>query len=89
MSKILCLFILVCVLAYPGTVMAADFKFNINIIRQDGATLGELWYNDHMVWRLTLLADGAKPVSGSKSVNTTIITPDVDNGMFLLKVYNQ
>lgn len=89
MRKILCLFILVSMLAYPNSVLAADFKFNINIVRQEGATLGELWYNDHVLWRLTLLSDGAEPVAGAKSVNTTIITPDVDDGMFLLKVYNQ
>ncbi|QDR78777.1 hypothetical protein [Sporomusa termitida] len=75
------------IILYPTSALAADFSFNINIMRQDGATCGELWLNDKLVWRLALLADGAKPVAGGfNGANTTLIIPDIVNGMFVVKV---
>ncbi len=75
------------IILYPTSALAAEFSFNINILRQDGATCGELWLNDKLVWRLALLADGAKPVSGGfNGANTTLIIPDIVNGMFVVKV---
>ncbi|HWR09855.1 hypothetical protein [Sporomusa sp.] len=72
---------------YPSSALAAEFSFNINIARQDGATCGELWLNDRLVWRLALLSDGAKPVSGGfNGANTTLVIPDIVNGMFVVKV---
>lgn len=71
----------------PHQALAAEFKVNINVVRQDdGATSTEFWYNDRVIWRLTLLADGAKPVSTGASSQTTFVTPDIVNGLFLLKV---
>lgn len=72
---------------WPNQALAAEFKVNINVVRQnDGATSTEFWYNDRVVWRLTILADGAQPVSAGGQADTTFITPDIVKGLFLLKV---
>jgi|GEM_PF-651485 len=72
---------------YPSSAQAADFSFNVNILRQDDATCGELWLNNKLVWRLALLSDGAKPVSGGfNSASTTFVIPDIVNGMFVVKI---
>lgn len=77
----------VLMLMYPSAALAADFNFNINLMRQDGATCGELWFNDKLVWRLALLSDGAKPVSsGLNGANTTLVIPDIVHGMFVVKM---
>lgn len=87
MRKIIWILFIVCVLVWPRNVLAAGFTLNIHVMRQDdGSTCSELWYNDQVVWRMALLADGAKPVSGSYNKMTTLITPDVINGLFLIKV---
>ena len=75
------------IMLYPSSVLAADFSFNIAIVRQDETTCGELWLNDTLVWRLALLSDGAKPVSGNgNGANTTLVIPDIVNGMFVVKI---
>ncbi|MPM27824.1 hypothetical protein SDC9_74338 [bioreactor metagenome] len=72
---------------WPNQALAAEFKVNINVVRQnDGATSTEFWYNDRVVWRLTILADGAQPVLAGGSSETTFVTPDIVKGLFLLKV---
>jgi hypothetical protein len=87
MSKVICILLVVLTLSWPSQVLAAGFTLNIQVMRQDdGTTCGELWYNDKVVWRLAVLTDGAKPVSGSNSTGTTLIVPDVINGLFLIKV---
>ncbi|WP_425059779.1 hypothetical protein SCACP_03880 [Sporomusa carbonis] len=84
---IIALTLLTVLMLYPSQALAADFSFNINIVRQDGSTCGELWFNDKLVWRLAVLPDGAKPVSGGvRGANTTLIIPDIVNGMFVVKV---
>lgn len=75
------------IMFYPSAVLAADFNLNIAVVRQEGATCGELWFNDTLVWRLALLSDGAKPVSDNgSSANTTLVIPDIVHGMFVVKV---
>ena len=75
------------IILYPSSGLAADINFNINIMRQDGATCGEVWFNDRLVWRLALLSDGAKPVTGGfVGTNTTWVIPDILHGMFVVKV---
>jgi len=87
MRKVIGIFLLVYILAWPSSVLAAGFTMNIQFMCQDdGTACSELWYNDKVVWRLALLADGAKPVSGSYNKSTTIIAPDVINGLFVIKV---
>lgn len=87
MRRFFAILALVITLSWSSPALAADFKVNLNIARQDdGTTSTEVWYNDHVVWRLTLLADGAKPVSAGNAPSTTFVTPDIINGLFLLKV---
>ncbi|MBP2628309.1 MAG: hypothetical protein H6Q68_3020 [Firmicutes bacterium] len=87
MRKVICILLIVCALVWPSNVLAAGFTLNIQVMRQDdGTTCSELWYNDKVVWRLALLADGAKPVSGSYNAMTTLIAPDIIDGLFLIKV---
>ncbi|TWH47005.1 hypothetical protein [Sporomusa sp. KB1] len=75
------------IMLYPSSVLATDFSFNIAIVRQEGATSGELWLNNTLVWRLALLSDGAKPVSDNgNGANTTLVIPDIVNGMFVVQV---
>ncbi|SDF48730.1 hypothetical protein [Sporomusa acidovorans] len=87
-KKLIAIIVLsILMIGYPSSVLAADFSFSVNIVRQDGATCGELWLNDKVVWRLAILADGAKPVfANANSANTTLVIPDIVNGMFVLKV---
>jgi len=87
MRKVIWILFVVCALVWPSKVLAAGFTLNIQVMRQeDGITCSELWYNDKVVWRLALLSDGAKPVSGSYSRATTLVAPDIINGLFLIKV---
>lgn len=82
---LLALILGVMISCFPSAVLAADF--NINILRQDGATCGELWVNDKLIWRVAVLSDDAKPVTGGfAGANTTFIVPDIVHGMFLLRV---
>lgn len=86
MRNLLCVLFVSVVLMWPNAVQAADLV-NINVLRQeDGTTWGELWYKNQMVWRLAILADGAKPVAGFHSARTTFIAPDLVDGFFLIKV---
>lgn len=87
MRKVIYILFILFILSWPNEVLAAGFTLNINIVRQDdGTTSGELWYNQNVIWRLIFLADGAKPVSGSYNTATTLIAPDIINGLFLIKV---
>lgn len=87
MRKVICILLVLLSFMWPGQAAASGFKMNIQVMRQDdGTTCGELWYNDKVVWRLSILTDGAKPVSGSHTATTTFIAPDIINGMFLIKI---
>ena len=90
MGKRLCqVFLFAILLIYPATVSASGFDLHINITRQsDGVANGEIWYNGNVFWRIMLLPDGAKPAMGMASEKTTIIIPEISNGLFMLKVYN-
>lgn len=87
MRRFFAVLALIITLSWSSPALAADFKVNLNVVRQDdGTTSTEFWYNDRVVWRLTLLTDGAKPVSTGNASNITFVTPDIVNGLFLLKV---
>jgi len=82
-SLLLAILIIIC----PAGGFAADLNVNVMLVRQDGATCGELWIDNALVWRLALLSDGAKPVVyNGNNGNTTLIIPDIVNGMFVIKV---
>lgn len=90
MRYLLIFFMITVILAAPVSAFAAGFNMNINISRlEDGTTCGELWFNNKVLWRLQVLTDGARPVTSGKSGNTTLITPDIVNGLFLIKINNE
>ena len=87
MRKVISILLIVCALVWPNTALAAGFTLNMQVMRQDDdTTCSELRYNNNVVWRFTLLTDGAKPVSGSYNAMTTLITPDIIDGLFLIKI---
>lgn len=89
MSRFLIVTLISLFLLWPATASAGEAKIGINFFRQDdGTTVGELWYNDRVVWRLKLLGDDAQPVAGLSGPPTTVIAPDLDEGLFRLKIYN-
>jgi len=68
-------------------VEAADCRVNIQIASQDaGMICGELWYDNQLIWRLAVLTDGSRPAGGTHDTRTILITPDIDQGMFFLRV---
>lgn len=88
MRKILTALILAIALIWPSGAAAAEFKMNISIARlDDGTTRGELWYGDRVIWRVDLVADGATPVVSGRPGTTTLVIPDIVDGMLLLKVH--
>lgn len=90
MARILCALFLFFSVFTPVPANAAGFSVNIAVSRQDdGTTTGEIWYNDRVVWRLRLASDGVRPVSGQTGADMTVVVPDIENGLFLLKVYNK
>ena len=90
MRYMLILLLITVILAVPATALAAGYNMNISISRmEDGTTCGEFWFNNRVLWRLQVLTDGARPVTSGKTVNTTVITPDIVNGLFLIKLSNE
>ncbi len=90
MAKFFCGLILFLALLAPVPASAAGFSVNVAVSRQDdGTTVGELWYNDRVVWRLRIVGEGVQPVAGQTGGGTTVVVPDIEKGLFLLKVYNQ
>lgn len=90
MRYMMVLLLITVILAAPATAFAAGFNMNISISRmEDGTTCGEFWFNNRVLWRLQVLTDGARPVTSGKSVNTTLVTPDIVNGLFLIKLSNE
>ncbi|MDR3590113.1 MAG: hypothetical protein P4N41_10705 [Negativicutes bacterium] len=90
MAKFLCGILVGLSLLWPGTVQAADIKYSLSVTRQaDGTIFGEVFRNDQVLWRLKVCGDGAEPVAGTGSASTTVIVPDIVNGLFLLKLHNQ
>jgi hypothetical protein len=89
MARLVCAALLTLnLLLLPVPAQAASF--NMSFSRQnDGTTIGEFWYNDKIVWRLKICSDGARPVTGQHSPATTVVVPDVVNGLFLFKIGSQ
>ena len=90
MAKYFCGLLIFLALLAPVPASAAGFSMNVAVSRQeDGTTVGELWYNNRVVWRLRIVGEGAEPVAGQAGSGTTVVVPDIESGLFLLKVYNQ
>jgi hypothetical protein len=90
MARFFCILLISITLLWPAAASAGEARVGINFLRQDdGTTVGELWFGDRVVWRLKVLGDGAQPVAGGSGPRTTVIAPDLDEGLFRLKVYNQ
>jgi hypothetical protein len=67
---------------------AADWQVNIHLSRENGSLLsGEMWYNNDMVWRLKIQADGALPAISGNDPRVTVLVPDIVDGLFVLKVH--
>lgn len=83
--------LLACLLfGLPATAAAAPFKIGFSVTRpEDGVVCSELTYNDAIIWKIQLLSDGTKPVSGGNSGQTTIVVPDIVHGLFTIKVNQQ
>jgi hypothetical protein len=89
MARFLCSILVGLSLLWPGAVQAADTKYGLSVVHQaDGTIFGELWYNEQVIWRLRISGDGAEPVAGKGGANTTVIVPDIVNGLFMLKLHN-
>lgn len=74
------------VLCLPASAAAAPFKLGIAFtMPESGVVCTELTYNDEVLWKVQLLADGAKPVTTGGG-HTMILVPDITNGLFTLKV---
>ncbi len=87
MKKFFGVLVLSLILIWPAGVSAAAFRINISVTGlSDGGTLGELWYNDQVVWRLAVSPDGSLPVTAGNTAPATIVTPGIVDGFFILKV---
>ncbi|MCX7781403.1 MAG: hypothetical protein N2491_10970 [Negativicutes bacterium] len=90
LRKLTALFALLVLLAAPVTAAAAPFKVGLMVNSpEEGVFCSELVYNDQVLWRLQLLTDGARPVTGGGGGQTTIVVPDIVNGLFLIKFSRQ
>lgn len=73
--------------ATPTMAEAADLSFHLGVTHQTEGTWNfEVWYNDHVLWRLAVLTDGAKPVLTQKESQTLQVAPYLDKGFFMLKI---
>jgi hypothetical protein len=89
MARFLCAVLIGLCLLWPSSAFAADIKFNVSLTRQeDGTTLGEVLFNERVIWRLKVCSDGVEPVSSNSGTNTTVVIPDIVNGLFVLKMHN-
>ncbi len=90
MAKFLVSILVGLVFLWPGAARAADTQYGLSVVRQtDGTIFGELFFNEQVIWRLKICSDGAEPVAGKNGTDTTVIVPDIVNGLFLVKIRNQ
>lgn len=88
MRKIAAVIIFVVLFSITASAFAADWQLNFQMsVENDGSFSGEMWYNNDMLWRLKIQADGAIPATSGKDPKTTVLVPDIVNGLFVLKVH--
>ncbi len=87
MRKKIAMIMLLMLLAFPGQAMAAGFNFDIHLSRtEDGTAYTEILYNNRVLWKISLLTDGARPAASIGEDDGIIIAPDLENGMFVLRI---
>lgn len=84
MRKLLCTFFLLAILWIPQSCLAMEF--DIRFGAQQENFVGELWYEDALVWRMALLPGGVVPVMGNNNRFNMVIVPDIEDGFFLFRV---
>lgn len=88
MRKIIGFLVVIALLSITTTTFAADWQVNIHLSPENGGLLsGEMWYNNDMVWRLKIQADGAIPATSGNDPRVTVLVPDIVDGLFVLKVH--
>ena len=86
MRKIMTLVLFLLVL-WPHLALAAPISGEFKWMHlADGAVCSEIWYNDALVWRVILLTDGARPVTGLYDSRTIFIAPDIRDGCFIIQI---
>lgn len=86
MRKVVFAFIIL--FSLHSVALASDWQVNFQFSRADGGSLsGEVWYNNDMVWRLKIQADGALPAISGNDPRVTVLVPDIVDGLFVLKVH--
>jgi len=88
MRKYLLLFILAIVLTVITIQQAeaADFNFTMRFYAEDGVMTGELFCGEQVAFRLQLGAEDVLPVmTMQRGIQKKILSPEIVNGMFLLR----
>lgn len=67
--------------------LALFLSFNL-IFRCDSGISAEFWYNDKLMQRIRLDNEYSRPVSLPAETSTTVIVPEIENGMMLFKIYH-
>lgn len=66
---------------------AAGLNLYFHLYTIDGMAIGEIRFDDQVAFRLRVATDGARPViSLQKSGGGQEISPDITNGMFMLRL---
>jgi hypothetical protein len=68
----------------PAT--AADFNVFVHLYQVNGVTIGELSFGEQIAFRLQVDKENTVPVMTVQRGKTgTVVSPDIVNGMFLLR----
>lgn len=66
---------------------AADLNIYFHLYTFEGMTIGEFRFDNQVAFRLRIAKDGAQPViSLQKADGAQEISPDITNGMFMLRL---
>jgi hypothetical protein len=65
---------------------AADFNIHLHLYTVEGKTVGEISFGEQIAFRMHVASGDATPVvTMSQGSSGGIISPDITNGMFLLR----
>lgn len=68
------------------TVEAADFNINFRLYAVDGILTGDFSWGEQVAFRLQVGENSSPVMMMQRGVQKNILTPDVMNGMFLIRV---